>query len=443
MANQLEQTRTAEPHGATKSRKLAGLEHAMRITEEHTPFAVVAVLRLAGNLSPAALRGALDALQQRHPLLRARILRAGSGYEFRFDVAGPIPLDVGERPPSDGDGWIAVAQEEMQRRLDMTAGPLVRCRYLAGPSGGDLILTVHHTIVDGPSGLQLFRELLALCAGRTLDEPPDSDEGHAPAPAIFPDECTGFGYSLAAAAYMRRQMLDEMAFRWGSMGVRKAPIAASGRCRFLPIRFGTELTNALIRASRRHRVTLNAMFGAAMMMAVQRKLYPSPRVPLRHIVFADLRARLRREVPASALGCFLTMYRFTATVEQAGEFWAFAGAVQDATMRAARSSDRYMANAMSPGMMKMLFGLKAFRMGATALSYTGPLNLPTDYGQFELTGVHAFAGNMTLGPEYSALVRLFRGELWWDILYLDSDMDATGARRIADDMRAILEGATS
>jgi hypothetical protein len=59
-----------------------------------------------------------------------------------------------------------------------------------------------------------------------------------------------------------------------------------------------------------------------------------------------------------------------------------------------------------------------------------------------VTGLHAFAANMTLGPEYSALVRLFRGELWWDILYLDSDMDAAGAQAIAREMQEILEGAT-
>ncbi len=436
MANQSGEVGT---HVVPKSRKLAGFEHSMRITDEHTPFSVVAVLRLAGTLSPSALRGALDTLQRRHPLLRARIVPAGSDYEFRFDVAGPIPLDVGERPPADG--WIAVAQDEMQRRIDMAAGPLARCRYLVGPSGGDVIFTLPHSIADGGGGVQLFRELLALCAGRALDEPPDEGEGQTSAVALFPDECTGLGYSLAAAGYMRRQMADEMAFRWGSRGVRKAPIADSGRCCFLPIRFDAQLTTRLIQASRRHRITLNAVFGAGMLMAVQRHLYPSPRVPLRHLVFADLRARLRRDVPASALGCFLTMYKITATVERERDLWSFAGQVQDLTMRAARSSDRYMANAMSPGMIKMLFRMKAFRMGATALSYTGPLALPTEYGQFELTGVHAFAGNMPLGPEYSALVRLFRGELWWDLLYLDCDMDAAGARRIADEMQTILEGA--
>jgi hypothetical protein len=33
--------------------------------------------------------------------------------------------------------------------------------------------------------------------------------------------------------------------------------------------------------------------------------------------------------------------------------------------------------------------------------------------------------------------------LWWDILYLDSDMDAAGAQAIAGEMQTILEGATT
>ena len=93
-------------------------------------------------------------------------------------------------------------------------------------------------------------------------------------------------------------------------------------------------------------------------------------------------------------------------------------------------------------MIGMLFRLRAFRMAVTALSYSGPLDLPSDWGPFELTAVHAFASNFTLGPEYSALVRLFRGELWWDIVYLDSDMDAARARLIAREMQAVLEKAT-
>jgi hypothetical protein len=81
-------------------------------------------------------------------------------------------------------------------------------------------------------------------------------------------------------------------------------------------------------------------------------------------------------------------------------------------------------------------------MGATTLSYFGPVQFPASYGSFEVTGLHAFVANFTVGPEYSALVRLFRGELWWDIMYLDCDMDAAAAQQIAREMQTVLEEAT-
>ena len=436
-----ERAKTVPPRTGHVSRQLAGLEHAMRLTDDVTPFNVVSVLRLDGALSVPALRAALDALQRRHPLLQSRILPVGKKYCFHFDAAGPIPLEVGERPGPEG--WIAAAEEELHRPLNLTAGPLARCRYLPRQSGGDLIVTIHHTIVDAASAPHLFGELLSLCAGQPLGDAGDTaQEGRLSASALFPAAYTGVRFAGAAAAFMGRQMADEMLFQWRSRGVRKAPIAATGHCRLLPLRFPAGLTSALIQASRRERVTLNAILSAGLMAAVQRRLYPSARAPLRHIIFADLRSRLRTAVPDSVLGCFLSMFRFTVMVEREGGFWPLARDIQESTLRAARSGERYLSYALSPGMMKMILGLKAFRMGATALSYSGPTNIPVSYGSFELTGLHAFATNFTLGPEYSALVRLFRGELWWDILYLDSDMDAAGALAIAREMQVILEEAT-
>lgn len=441
MAFQAESSTTLSPPASAASRKLAGFEQALRIIDDVTPFNVVSVLRLDGDLPAPALRTALDALQQRHPLLRTCILTGNKAHTFRFDAAGPIPLEICERPQRNS--WIAAAQEELRRRFDLAQGPLVRCRYLVDQNGGDLIVTIHHTIVDAGSAVHLFGELLTLCAGGTPDPVAGmEEEGRISVPALYPEAYTGLGFARAAAAFIGRQMADEMKFRWRSRGVRQPHIADTGRCCILPIRFPAALTIPLVRASRRHRITLNAILSAAMMAAVQRRLYPSRRVPLRHIIFADLRSRLRTSVPQTMLGCLVTMFRFTVMVERECGFWDLALQIQASTLRAACSGERYLAYSMSPVMTKTLFRMKAFRMGATALSYIGPLDLPTAWGSFEVTGLHAFTANMTLGPEYSALVRLFRGELCWDILYLDSDMDAAGARQIADDVRTILEEAT-
>ena len=425
---------------STHNRRLVGLERAMRITDDFVPFNVVVVLRVAGALAPSALRSALDALQRRHPLLRAGAVGPASKPYFHFDVAGPIPLETQDR--ASDDSWIAVAEVELARKFDLAAGPLMRCVYLGGPSRADIVLTFQHMILDASSAVRLIEELLGSCAGEPPPEGGIADEGRVPASAWFPPEFTGARFARAVAAFMGRQLTDEMWFRWHSRGVRKPSIGKHGNCRILPIRFSPALTSALIQASRRHRITLNSILGAGLIAALQHRCYPGPRAPLRHLVFADLRPRLRTVPPESMLGVFLTMVRMTVMVKRDGDLWALAQDIQDATIRAERSGERFLAFALSPGVIKMVLGQRMFRWSATAFSYSGPPDLRIDYGTFELTGVHAFPSNWTTGPEYSALARLFRGELCWDILYLDCDMDDATAREIARDLERMLHEAT-
>ncbi|MCP4155651.1 MAG: hypothetical protein GY757_48450 [bacterium] len=78
-------------------------------------------------------------------------------------------------------------------------------------------------------------------------------------------------------------------------------------------------------------------------------------------------------------------------------------------------------------------------MGTTALSYTGALNLETYYGDIKVRGLHAFVSNFGLGPEYTAQVRIFDNCFYWDILYLDSDMDEKLAGVLAAEIEALLK----
>jgi hypothetical protein len=422
-------------------RQVAGLEHAMRITDGFVPFNVVIVLRIEGELAPATLRAALDTLQRRHPLLRTTVIDVGGKPFFQFDAAGPIALETSERPAPDS--WIAVAEEELARRLDLVKGPLLRCRYLLGQSCGDIVVTFQHMIVDATSAVAFVRDLLSLCAGQTPDDPGDTvDEGRFSAADLFPSQYKGASFAGAVAAFMGRQGADEASFQWRSIGVRKPSIGHESKCRILPIRFPAPLTQTLIQESRRYRVTVNSILGAGLLSAVHRQLYAGVRAPLRHLVFADLRPRLEKSVPERMLGCFLTMIRFTVMAEPGRDIWALARDMQEATARAERSGERQLAFKLSPNVLRIILNQRAFRWCATAFSYGGAPRLPVEYGTFELTGLHAFPANWTTGPEYSALVRLFRGELWWDMLYLDCDMDAAKAQAIAQDVRTILEEAT-
>lgn len=408
----------------------------MRITEAVTPFNLVTVLRLAGDVPPAAVRTALDTVQSRHPLLQACIRPVGRRFGFHFGVTAPIPLDVSHSP--EEERWEPRVEEELHRPLPLADGPLARCRYLGFPSGCDLLLTLHHAIVDARSASHLVRELLDACDGVPLDPASDTMEGRVGAEALYPKDYQGVRFAGAAAAYAARQLADEARFRWRSRRIRKSPIADAGRCRVLAARTSAALTSRLVAAGRHHGVTLNSLLSAGLMATVHRRLYRSARAPLRHIVFADLRPHLRERPPDTALGAFVSMCRLTVTVERNADVWTLARDLQARTLDVLRAGDRFLSYSFSPAVMRMLLRLRAARMSATALSYTGPVTLTARYRGFTVTELHAFATNLTLGPEFSAIVRLFHGELWWDMLYLDSDMDAAGARAMASDIGHVL-----
>jgi hypothetical protein len=411
------------------------------VVDSLRPLNLVTVVRLSGHVTADALRAALDATQARHPLLRCRIGQVGQQEKFEFDTAPPVPFETA--PRTGREQWLTVVQAELHRPVDVATGPLLRCHYLGDSAGGDIILTWHHAIVDARSAAALIHELVARCAGVAVVPGDDTaGEGRFPARSLYPDPFRGVRLARAVAAYLGRQVADELAFRRQARNQRRPPVAPDGQSGILSMSLPAPLTSALVRASRHEGVTLNALLAAGLMVAVQRRVYHTERGLLRHITFADLRPRLRREVPDGVLGCMMTMLRFTLTVDQQRGIWPLARDIQQATNQAVRSGDRYVTELLSPLAMKMVVGQQTDRLSATALSYAGPLALPVRCGPLEVLGVHAFTTALPLGPEFSAFARLFRGQIWCDVQYLDSDMDAAGARRVADEFRSILEEAT-
>ncbi len=429
-----------------KRRLLAGIEHGLAFSNDFAPFNVVCVVKIEGGIQPERLRKALDSIQKRHPILRAALISEKKSYYFAWGNVGPIPLNLQLRKSSDD--WIAATEAELDKRIDVAAGPLFRCVYLQNPDQpageSELLLTFHHAILDATSGQPLLRELLHSCAGdRPAGESEVATEGELSAVALFPRKLTGIGFARATAGYMARQMGDEMAYKWRSRKCRKPPIAKSAHNKVLALRLSKPLTDSLVRATRRSRVTMNSILGTALLLATKRHLYPSVDTPLRHITFADLRPYLRQSVPEEALACHMGMCRLTFQMSDHSDFWKIARGVNDGVYQSNHRGERFLANALSPGMMKMIVAMKSMRMGATALSYAGPMAVDLEYGSIHVRGLHAFTANLTIGPECSALARYFLGEIWLDLLYIDTDMDSAMAQRIAEEMRQILTEAAS
>ncbi len=426
---------------SVESRALGTFETAQALTNAYAPFNVVAVLPLRNGPGHETLRRALDALQIRHPLLRMKLEPTDRGFRFE-PTARSVQLETLDR--SEGSTWMQAAENELNRALDTTSGPLLRCLRVSRPtdtSESECILTFHHSIVDATSGANVVRELLIACAAIDARETPQLGSPlplMPPEDDLFPDSAPGGGRRSSVAGFLVRQLADEVSYRLRTIGGRRPPVHPSGACRVLCRRLGEDDTSRVVRACRSRRLPLNSALNAAMLVAVHRVLYDGKATLLRHFNFADLRPILRPRVTAEHLGSYHAMLRVTVPMPSDAGLWATAEQANRRITTAVHRGDTFASVQLSAAMMRPILHQRRQRMGTTALSYTGPSRLPRRFGSIEASSPDVFISNLTLGPEYTARASLAEGELRWNIVYLDCDMDRAIADRISDEMLDVL-----
>jgi len=422
-------------------RALGAFETAQALTDAHSPFNVVAVLRLRNGPGESTLRQALDVLQRRHPLLRAAFVSSDGGLRF-VPCERPITLELMDR--ENDSTWEGAAETELGRRFDTGVGPLVRCQLLRNrenPTSSEVILNFHHSIIDGASGTNAVSELLSACA--MIEAGDDPEIGPTlpllpPSESLFPPRHLGGRRRLRLAGFLIRQIADEISFRVRSIGTRHPPVHPRGVCRVLRCSLDADDTTALVRTCRRRRLSLNSALNAAMLLAVQRRLYAGKTIPMRHFNFADLRPLFKPPVTNEHILSLHSMLRVTVVVRTEDDLWSTAAEVNRAVTAGVRRGDLFSSVVMSAPMMRIILGQERQRMATTALAYAGPPRLRRTFGPIKVAGLEVLVSNLTLGPEFTAQVRLIDGELRWNIVYLDSDMDRATAESVAEDMLSML-----
>ncbi|MCP4218311.1 MAG: hypothetical protein GY765_26985 [bacterium] len=424
-------------------RQIGLLEKAQLITNTYAPFNAVITLHLSNGPTEETLKKVLHHLRCRHPLLSAYLQQENELHFLETNGTPAIPLIVRER--SDNLLWKEIAEEELNTKIDVYTGPLLRITYLRGQGReavSDMVFTFQHIIIDAASGASFLNQLLVLCNAVQSGNPPAEPhmmELEPPADDLFPPSHKGTELVLKNARFILRQMGDELLFRVRSIGKRTPPIHAKGRGKILSFKLSVEVTKKLHKLSRKKRITINSLLNAGILIAVHKHLYNNAAQPMRNINFADLRPYLSPALEPDYLGSYFSMIRFTVNMGKAPEFLQLAERINEATYKIYKRGDKYCFNALSPLVMKTAVRSSSFRMGATALSYTGAFSLTGDYGKIKVRDMHAFVSNCVIGPEYTAQARLFDKQLCWDILYLDSDMNEEQAKKIATEIAGLLE----
>jgi amino acid adenylation domain-containing protein len=128
-----------------------------------TAYHVAVSVRILSSVQPEALRHALQALVDRHAILRTT-------YEFMDDAplqlvagAAAVTFDVHESGGLSEEELRRQVGADYRRPFDLQAGPVLRVSlYTSAPADHVLLLTVHHIAADGWSLLLLFQEFTRL-----------------------------------------------------------------------------------------------------------------------------------------------------------------------------------------------------------------------------------------------------------------------------------------
>jgi len=133
-------------------------------------YLIPTTLRLRGPLNQVAVRSALDAIIQRHEVLRTAFVVVDGTPAQRISPQGCFPLDffdLTELDPAEREEEVRRHRaEEALTPFDLSAGLLVRGRLLRiGADEHLLLTTMHHIVSDGWSMGVFMHELSELyCA---------------------------------------------------------------------------------------------------------------------------------------------------------------------------------------------------------------------------------------------------------------------------------------
>ncbi len=125
------------------------------------------IATILGNVSIDELKKAIKKMQQRHPILNARLEIDEKKLYIAANDSLEIPLKIVNR--ISDDQWRDVIIQEHKIPFAMEQGPLIRFILLYSPEISDLIIFSQHAICDGMSLTYLARDLMIYLGNPTKE----------------------------------------------------------------------------------------------------------------------------------------------------------------------------------------------------------------------------------------------------------------------------------
>jgi hypothetical protein len=411
-------------------------------------FTIYATVR--GKLSDKSLVDALACVQNRHPLLRVRIVRCGwSSGRFESGNISEIPLRIIQE---NQDKLPAVMEEELSMPMLDDKGPLLRCVLIRHSDGvSTVMLTFHHSIGDAASGAFLIRDLISVAGQAQQGQ-------HFATPALPPRQALD-AYVPAHARGLRGRITEMKAFfRIAGSAMRHGLPAMPKPDKRVPVwkckagvvthSLQTNFVEKIRNRARIEKTTLHGALSAAMIMAVINDR--SSEKPLHLMLLSPVNLRSQLVPPVEEdVGLFVTMGFSLHLAGRGSDFWEMARHVRTSLTQCINKGEPF-GSAMRGGdvipLIKLMGTGKAGAKAATAwtafktansftLSNLGNVAITSDHGAFKILSI-GFAAPVP--SSFGSFVATIDGHLIWNFVGMDPLCTKNHISSIADSAVRIL-----
>ncbi len=357
---------------------------------------------------------------------------------FRHDEVPPLQIRV-----ASGSDWVAELEDEINTPF-AAPGPLARFTWVDGAGGQSYVLvTLHHAVGDGMSGVFLMRDLIdasaQALAGQTprladLAEAESVDAGLSPA----------FRGARALGLHSRFLLHEaQIALRSGRpIRVRRDAdfYAHSRRTRVIPRVLDAALSERLLARARAEKTTVHGALSAAMLLGT----LADAGVVRGGVTFGspvNVRSKLQPAV-GEQLGFYVSMVSYRDVVDTRRPFWDLAREVRRQLETAATRGDALAMLDLLPRLWRLIGGtrlgpralLERFERAApatTGLTNLGRLAIQTTHGPLTIEDCHFAASPSSLG-DFLASATSLQGRIFWNFVWPEPVLTQPHATALVD-----------
>ncbi len=158
---------TSSFHAPYTLRRLDGLEKAFWLLNQNRSTHFCTIAELEGAFATDAWLRTADHIGRQIIFASAQIRTDGDGHPiFEIGETRGIPISVVHDDPRT---WTDRVEDELSQPIDALVDPLIRLKVIADGTNSTLILTMHHSVGDGPSAVHLIRDILWAACGQLID----------------------------------------------------------------------------------------------------------------------------------------------------------------------------------------------------------------------------------------------------------------------------------